>query len=196
MKKQWRNRSWQVVVPALLVVNILLVWQNLVLRSRLVSGSPSHSVSPADFPERDILLPRIHVMALDGSGPQDLDFKGERTLILYFSPKCAICKKQFPLWKELAGKLPHSVKLLLMTPDLFSREEVSEFCASFGLESQRIVLLAEETTAELKLSVTPISMAVNSEGRVDKVWVGGWRSDTIQEVADYYGIGFEIPSPF
>lgn len=196
MKKQWSNRFWQVVVPALLIVNILLVWQNLTLRNRLEAGLSNPTAMSIAHPEAGVPLPPISALSLDKEIRLELEFKGEQSLLLYFSPQCSICAKQFPLWKELAEKLPPSVNVLLMAPDRFSEKEIRDFCASFGFQSQEVFLLPEESRAGLNLSGTPISMAVSSQGRVEKAWVGGWAPDTVQEVADFFGLELETPSPF
>lgn len=184
MSSRWGNRLWFAIVPLLLLVNCLLILQNLTLRNRLAGSEPSRDYLR---PRQGELLPAVTAFGLYETKEHRFDFEGGgESLLLYFSPRCPVCTRQFVIWKRLYETMPISIKVYLFVSDIFPRDEIKQYLERMGVASREVFILPKESRVGLKLGATPITVAVKSTGEAERVWVGGWLPETVQEVADYF----------
>jgi hypothetical protein len=70
------------------------------------------------------------------------------------------------------------------------KTKIAEYLHSVGCESMRVALLPNEILRNFKLSMTPTTLVIASEGRVEKVWAGKWNSDIAAEARSTFGFSF------
>lgn len=82
------------LIIGLISVNILLIRQNLLMRTQLSRGQPQKLAigdNVQSFSAKDLSGKTVSIDFSDNS---------RKRFLLYFTPTCPYCKQQFPEWKE------------------------------------------------------------------------------------------------
>jgi hypothetical protein len=171
----------------LAVVNVLLIRQNLQMRGRLDQLKPK-TLQPGDQ------VPSFSAQGLHGE-MINVDYAGEtRRVLLYFSATCPYCQEQFPYWRELLQRVNgNHFQVLGLVSESEDKTKLDEFLHSIGCESLHVAFVPNDLLRSYKLSMTPTTLVVLKEGKVEKAWAGRWNSEALAAASSTFGFSFSQP---
>lgn len=173
-----------IITLALLAVNGLLIFQNLKLKAQLDELSPKEIKAGnrlAPFIAKDLNGNRFAVNYNDGNA---------KRVLLYFHPTCGFCKKQMPYWRELVSKAdPAKYKIDLITTET-DTDSIKKYLDTYNINSWETFSIKKEDADKAELSGTPITVVLDDNGKVEKVWIGMWRDKEIADAGNYFSIDF------
>jgi thiol-disulfide isomerase/thioredoxin len=175
-----RGRDLALIAPPLLL-GVLLAASNLrlVRENRRLSDTAQYYASLRHTPA-GIKLPDLFGKGLDG---QDLTISykdGNReTLLFVFSPTCPHCKRNWPVWLDLArgpeGKRVVFVNVGGQLPPKFSQ--------SYSFDAAAVIAeTSPDSILQYSLFEFPITMLVSADGHSEKVWVGELDSTEVTDI--------------
>lgn len=169
-----------VIIPTLVMTNLLLLRQNVQLRGRFSE----------DYSQLDMLQPGDQAVpfraALLEGGQIQVDFSSgnQRWVFLYFSPRCKYSYEQFPYWRSLIEHGEASnLKVVGLVSEHEDAQQVKRFLRSIGAAQLTVARIPDRVHRQYKLLVTPLTLTLDSQGKVEKSWIGKWGFSTIKEVA-------------
>lgn len=173
--------SW-VIMAALAVVNILLIQQNLALRAEINKSRPD-SLQPGD------LVPSFSAIDLKGNAVNiNYSSKEATRVLLFFTPTCPYCQEQFPYWRKLLEQANRNqFQLLGMVAETENRSKVEEYLRAVGCEGLRVAFVPKDVFASYKLSVTPTTLVISNQGKVDQIWIGKWDTSIVPAASSFFG---------
>lgn len=179
-----RPRWTTLALVALLASNLALLALNHRLRRGLAAAAKPH------LEAGDVVPP---LRALDASGkPAHVGFGGDgrRTLVLVFSPTCGWCDLNMPSWSALLdGAGPRGVRTFAVAT---RQERSAEYAARHRLARAGVLVEAEPRDAfAWRLVVTPQTILIGPDGRVERNWVGALRDEDLREIER--ALGIELP---
>jgi hypothetical protein len=165
----------------LLGLNIWLLHQN----NRMHAAMARHY--GLQVPRSGVYVPPIHGTGLDGQATTvTFGQDPRRSLLFVFSPTCHYCDLNWMLWKKIAGDArAGSVRLVYinlassLSVDYAARHEIGG----------RLVLarLDPATERALGLHLTPQTILLSSEGKVEAVWSGLLDRDKVTAILKAVG---------
>lgn len=165
---------WMFIV-ILIVLNVLLLQQNLQMRSQLDKYQPQKlkiGEIVENFTAKDLNGETVNVSFSDNS---------KKRFLLYFTSTCPYCKKQFPEWKELISQAKDkNTEVLGIVSENENKESLEKYLNSFdcGMKSEtplQVLFVSNETLRDYKLNLTPTTVLLTEDGKVEQNWVGKWR---------------------
>ena len=174
------------LILALLIFNILLLMQNLSLRRQLNSAGRIDASANALNPGE--LVKPITGTDLNGQLYQvQYSNDGRKQLLMFFSPSCPYCVAQGPIWRDLLNRIDSNrINVVGIVGDREDKLEVAKHANVLGYFKTRIALpiliVSNETLAKYKLTATPTTLLIDSNGRVEHAWVGKWDETKTAEV--------------
>ena len=174
------------LILALLIFNILLLMQNLSLRRQLNSAGRIDASANALNPGE--LVKPITGTDLNGQLYQvQYSNDGRKQLLMFFSPSCPYCVAQGPIWRDLLNRIDSNrINVVGIVGDREDKLEVAKHANVLGYFKTRIALpivtVSNETLANYKLTATPTTLLIDSNGRVEHAWVGKWDETKTAEV--------------
>ena len=111
----------------------------------------------------------------------------QRRVYYWFSPICSFCKKNQQSAAQLAHKLPRGEFVGIST----TSSELAAYIKAEQIEFPILALPAEDSVLT-KMGATPTTFVVNSNGIVEKMWVGAYIESTRLEIRPYFGVS--LPS--
>ena len=111
----------------------------------------------------------------------DFSDKSKKRVFLYFTPTCVYCKQQFPEWKDLLFQAKDkNVQVLGIVNEDENKETIEKYLNSFncGTNSEnplQVLFVPEETLQKNKLKLTPTTILLSANGRVEQYWLGKWK---------------------
>lgn len=182
--------SWVtgLLILGLILVNLLLVKQNFAMRRLLTARADAVNPAAKSLKEGEV------VTAIAGSDlngrPSELNYgkDARKHLVLYFSPGCAYCVQQAPLWRNVLNKVDTSrVEVLGLVSDKLDKKTVFTHAEELGYFKTRtplpVLFVTNESLVRYKLVATPTTLLLSSTGNVEHVWVGKWDEIKTNEVA-------------
>jgi peroxiredoxin len=174
------------LILALGILNILLLMQNLSLR-RQVNSAGRIDASANALNAGEFVKP-ITGTDLNGQ-PYQLQYAndGRKQLLMFFSPSCPYCVAQGPIWRDVLNRIDSSrFKVVGIVGDREDKLEVTNHANVLGYFKTRVVLpivtVSNEALANYKLTATPTTLLIDSNGRVEHAWVGKWDETKTAEV--------------
>jgi peroxiredoxin len=112
---------------------------------------------------------------------------GRKQLLMFFSPSCPYCVAQGPIWRDVLNRIDSSrFKVVGIVGDREDKLEVTNHANVLGYFKTRVVLpivtVSNEALANYKLTATPTTLLIDSNGRVEHAWVGKWDETKTAEV--------------
>jgi peroxiredoxin len=181
-----------VMVAALAVGNALLIRQNLQMRQALARYEP------------DVLKPGDKVPAFSAAelGGEKLEVNytgaGPKRVLLFFTPTCPFCRKQFPHWREILKQARQDrLEVIGVVDEKEDKAKLEEYlrtmdCAQGSPTPLRVALVSKDVRARYKLTATPVTVLVGNDGTVEKYWGGAWSEGETSEATSILGLG--VPS--
>jgi thiol-disulfide isomerase/thioredoxin len=180
MKMKW-NIAIGTCCILLLVANIALIRQNQQLKSQLSVPAPTFEAPPGTQ------VPDLKGFDLAGKSLEVAYGKDPRkVLVLVFSPTCPFCDENWPKWQQIVPALdrdavrPVAVDVTATTNQIFvSQHQLA------GMP----VFVKVDPTAVLgyRFHLTPQTILVDREGKVEKVWTGVLNDAAVSELKQRLG---------
>lgn len=162
--------------------NLLLLNQNLRMRRSIEAAQPAR-LAVGDR------VPQFTAAGLDG-GQIDIAYTGQGRdrLLFFYTPSCPYSRQQFPGWLDLADRADKSqIEVLGLVADAEDKAKLREYLHEVGLGRPSGVpfttaLVPKEVRSTYKLSETPLTLLIASDGTVKKVWAGRWDNKALAAV--------------
>jgi peroxiredoxin len=170
------------LVATLILSNVLLLIQNLKLRSQLESRSPTA------VKEGEKVGP---VFAKDLSGnivSIKYDGTGQKRVLLFFSTTCPYCHKQFPYWKKILSEVDQSqYKVTALTTES-DADAIRKYIHAMDCDQLEVLSIPPDAAQRYKFIMTPITLVINQNGVVERAWTGMWKDNSLASASKYFAL--------
>jgi hypothetical protein len=161
---------------ALLFVNVLLVQQNKKLK--VLAGRPDRALE---------IKPRTAVPTLEGldsdGASHRIDYGQDprKTVLLVLSPRCQACEENMPNWEAIINGLDRrSFRLVAVS---LQSEGFKEYAGRHGISQVPVLTKIDpKYRVAYNLALTPQTLLIDADGKVEKVWTGVLRGEDKQDV--------------
>jgi peroxiredoxin len=167
----------------LLAANIALLRQNRQLKSQLSLPPPALEAAPGTQ------VPDLRGFDPTGKPVEVLYEKDPRkVLVLVFSPTCPFCDQNWPRWQQLIASLDRS-SVRPVAVDVTSTAS-NDFVAQHQLTQLPVILKVEpRATVNYHFQLTPQTILVDQNGKVEKVWTGVLNDSSLTDLKQRLGNG-------
>ena len=166
----YRISKTTVLLVVLLVGALLVLNASLIIQNRKLRGGETNLRSSVLKPGSTV--PALAGMDLDGKD-FTLDYgKDPRKAVMFiFSPRCGICTKNMPNWKAISQDLDrNSYRIVAVS---IVAEGVKKYINQQKLTNVPVIAEVDpKSRVSYEMNVTPITLLIDSKGKVEKVWVG------------------------
>ncbi len=175
--------KWTVALSAccvvLLAANIALIHQNSQLKARLELPPPQMEAS------QGAQMPDLRGTDVEGKPVEVLYGKDSRkVLVLVFSPTCPFCDQNWPKWQQVISSLDRSAVRPVLV-DVTSTTTAG-FVSQHQLASLPVILKADpRATLDYRLHLTPQTILVDPNGKVEKVWTGVLNDSSVADLKQH-----------
>lgn len=165
------NVAMTVLFVGMVVVTGLLIKQNRDLKSQLASlQRSSHTADVPRLETGDVVEP-FTLLSLGGKATRlEYSEPDSETLLLFFSPDCPACNKNFANWQRIEQSEGAANRRVVFISTA-AKEKTREYVASKELRGE-VVIGNRELLARYKVSRIPTTIQVGAEGVVLGIWVG------------------------
>jgi len=170
------------LIGAIIICNVVLILRNFKLRETLMQA-----LRPK-YLEVGTSVPAFHGDGIDG-GELTLEYgiDPRKTILLVFSPKCEWCSKNLPNWQAIIGGV--SPKLYRIIGISTSVVGLPEYIKDSVLNRISIIARAQEQDIRAyRLNGTPLTIAIDNRGKVEKVWPGPFQNESLADAEKYFSI--------
>lgn len=149
----------------LLGADVAFFIQNRTLKKEIASP-------PALLPRVGARIERLEGLSLDGSKVEvPFSGRGEATLLFVFSTECGICNLNWPNWQAIARSVRNEPYRVVYA-DIQSRVG-PDYLVRYGIEDATVLAEVDAgSQVALNLRVTPLTILLNGNGVVMRVWAG------------------------
>lgn len=167
---------------ALVIINTILVNQNRELRSYLNELQQSLELNPG------AIVSALHGVDINGDSI-DINYGADprKTVLLVFSPDCDYCTKNIPAWEKILSNVDKSsfrVIAISLEP-----EGTKEYVTKHRLISVPVIAkLYAKGVNTYKMGLTPETILIGPDGKVEKVWKGLLDEESRKEIEQSLGI--------
>jgi peroxiredoxin len=132
-------------------------------------------------------MPDLRGTDLEGKPVEVLYGKDSRkVLVLVFSPTCPFCDQNWPKWQQVISSLDRSAIRPVLV-DVTSTTTAS-FVSQHQLASLPVILKADpRDTLDYRLHLTPQTILVDPNGKVEKVWTGVLNDSSLADLKQRMG---------
>ncbi len=156
------------VALGLLITNILLILQNYDLRASL-------SRSKQFVTEIGYKFSTVPAVNLNGDEASlNFDSDGKRTAVFVFNTNCEYCIQQYPGWKDLINSLDRRQWNVIGVTSETDSSIIAKHLKENDLAELDVRIVSSKAIADARLGFTPMTILVDSQGLVGKVWAGLW----------------------
>jgi len=160
----------------LVLVNVLLVQQNKKLKVLAKRPDRALEVKPGTA------LPPLE--GFDGNGDRhsiDYGQDSRKTVLLLLSPQCRACEENMPNWKAIINGVDRrSFRLAAVS---LQSEGIKEFASRNGINQVPVLTKIDpKYRVTYNLALTPQTILIAADGKVEKVWTGVLREEDKQNV--------------
>lgn len=130
-------------------------------------------------------LPPLTAQDLSGQSVTIRFDESERPTLLYvFTPACGWCKKNEDNIRSLASQTSEKLRLIGVS---LSQDGLAEYVAQ-NFPPVKVIKPDAKTITAYKLSGTPTTILVSSQGVVLRVWKGAYNESIRQELEEYFHV--------
>jgi peroxiredoxin len=168
------------LVSALLVLNASLIIQNRSLRASV--GTRPSVLHPGN------IVPSLSGTDLDGKD-FTLSYSNDprKVVLLVFSPRCGFCTRNMPNWKALLQSLDRK-SYRIVAVSIIS-DGVKEYVSQQKLTDIPIIAEVDpKSRVSYEMNVTPQTILIDSDGKVEKLWVGLLSPDERSEIEQSFSL--------
>ena len=172
--------SFFILVAALAIANGFFIKQNRDLKAAISKRQP-------EYLEIGQAVPPLVAHKLSGETTTINYSDSPRTVLFVFSADCRACEQTAPYWREIERAFDSS-KARTFALSLGDAEKSRHFLDFHGLTSELLSNIDTRTRQAYRLSMTPLTIVVNSEGRIERMWAGTLSENQIKDVESYFHI--------
>ena len=172
--------KWNVVTIAccvlLLAINFSLLRQNRRLKAQLSAPPPALEAQAGKQ------VPDLEGYDVAGR-PLSVRYGADsrKVLVLVFSPTCKFCAQNWPHWKELVDGLDQGA-VRPVAVDVTSTASPA-FLSEHHLDRIPVFLqLPPQSIVSYRMQITPQTILVDGNGKVEKVWSGVLTDSSLGEI--------------
>lgn len=160
----------------LVVVGIILLTSNIFLMLKNIQLKKKVDESKLFITEEGYHFANLKFHELDGH-EEIVNFSDKRlkTLLLVFSPSCNYCVQQYPSWKELAGNIDYNHWRILAVTSEDNYDKIRTHIEAHKLSNIKVGSMSKEDMRQARMLFTPMTLIVDTNGDVKKVWPGLWK---------------------
>ncbi len=153
---------------ALIVSNVLLVVENRRVKNSLAQSKKF--VTDVGY-----RFSGLTARTLDGK-EESLFFShdGKQTFLFVFRPSCGYCLQQYPYWQSLIKSVDHEKWRIVAITSEMDTDVIRKHLEDNGLGGLDARTMPADEMAAARLGYTPMTLHVNSDGFVIRVWPGLW----------------------
>ena len=160
----------------LLLVNVLLVQQNKKLKVLASRPDRALEIKPG--------TPLPPLEGFDSHGNRhnvDYGQDSRKTVLLILSPRCYACEENMPNWQAIMNGLDQrSFRLAAVS---LQPEGVNEYVNRHGINQFPVLAKIDpKYKVAYNLALTPQTILIDADGKVEKVWSGLLRGEDKQDV--------------
>jgi peroxiredoxin len=166
----------------LLILNLSLIIQNRNLRSLATDEKRSILLKEGS------IVPALSGVDLDGN-KISLNYQDDprKAVMLVFSPRCGYCTDNMPNWQSIAQNLDRKLYRILAVS--ITADGVKEYITQHSLPNVPVIADVEpKSRVSYEMNVTPQTILINSQGKVEKIWTGVLQPGERTEVEQSLGI--------
>lgn len=168
------------LIAGLCVVNGLLLRQNRSLKAAL-DGQQPEFLTPGQQ------VPGFTANTLSGQR-QVVNFADHpKTVFLVFASQCPVCERTLPYWKAIKDACDR-LDYQIYGVGLDNRTDTKDLLTLNGLNVEVFGAPSAEFKKVYKLNLTPITIVVNNQHKVEKIWAGAFNENSKAEMETYFGI--------
>lgn len=162
------------------MANLLLIKQNRELKAAIAGNQP------------EFLKPGDHVRSfaantLSGKRQMVTYAASPKTVLLVFRPECPACERALPYWKGIKTVCDQN-GYQIFGVSLDSSANTSDFLKARGLNLEVFAGVDPQFRNSYKLNLTPLTIVIGNDGKVERVWPGAFNENSKTEVETYFGI--------
>jgi peroxiredoxin len=110
-----------------------------------------------------------------------------KVVLLVFSPRCGACTKNMPNWKAMLQSLDQNSYRIVAVSTV--SDGVKEYVGQQKLTDIPIISEVDpKSRVSYEMNVTPQTILINSDGVVEKLWIGVLSPDERNEVEQSLGL--------
>lgn len=168
-----------VLIVGLLVVNGLLLKQNLSLKAAIASQQP-------EFLAPGQQVPSFTANVLSGQR-HAVNFADHRkTVFMVFASQCPACERSLPYWKAIKDACDrHQYQVYGVSLD---NPNPKDLLTANGFNIEVFGNPSAEFRKLYKLNLTPLTIVIDNQGKVEKIWAGAFNENAKAEMENYFGI--------
>jgi peroxiredoxin len=132
-------------------------------------------------------MPDLHGFDVTGK-PVELRYGEDprKVLVLVYSPTCPFCDQNWPKWQQLISSLDHSA-VRPIGVDVTSTTDAG-FILQHQLSQLPVFLKVDpQATVNYRFQLTPQTILVGHDGKVEKVWTGVLNDSSLGELKQRLG---------
>lgn len=173
---------WLLLIVGLCIVNGLLIKQNRDLKAVIARvGKQSELLEPGEA------VKPFAANTLSGERQVVNYADRAKTVLLAFSPQCAACESSIPYWRAIKAACARN-QYQIWGISLADGPKTSAFLMSKGLSLEAFVDIEAETREAYKLWLTPLTIVIDNNGKVERIWPGAFSRESKRDVESYFGI--------
>lgn len=182
-KSFWFIGVFTILFLGILISNFFLIQQNRDLKAAL-------SKNQSDYLKPGQQLPAF--VGFNHFGEQaTIDYaNSDKTILLVFAHGCVACERTVPYWREIE-KACRRNQYRIFALTLGDESKSNSFLASNELNLELFSRISSEIKQAYKLSLTPLTIVVDSNSKVEKIWVGAFNEETKSDLESYFGFSRE-----
>jgi peroxiredoxin len=166
----------------LVIINTILIYQNRELRLYLNLLQQSLELNPG------AMVSTLRGVDINGNNI-DINYSQDprKTLLLIFSPDCDYCTQNMPIWKNILSNIDkNSFRVIAIS---LEPEGTKEYIIRHHLDSVPVITKLYLKGADTyKMGLTPETILIDSNGKVEKVWKGLIDGESRKEIEQSLGI--------
>ncbi len=130
-------------------------------------------------------VPDLRGVDLEGKPVEVLYGKDSRkVLVLVFSPTCPFCDQNWPKWQQVISSLDRSAVRPVLV-DVTSTTTAG-FVSQHQLSGLPVILKADpRATVDYRMHLTPQTILVDPNGKVEKVWTGVLNDSSLADLKQH-----------
>ncbi|HXD32512.1 MAG TPA: TlpA disulfide reductase family protein [Pyrinomonadaceae bacterium] len=168
------------LIVGLCVANGLLVRQNRSLKAAIAHQQP-------EFLMPGQQVPSFTANTLSGQR-QVVNFADHpKTVFLVFASQCPVCERTLPYWKAIKEACDRQ-QYQVYGVGLDGRADTRDLLTANGLNIEVFGNPSAEFKKLYKLNLTPLTIVIDNQRKVEKVWAGAFNENTKAEMETYFGI--------
>ncbi len=182
-KTNWTQLLSFLIIIFLGIEDVLLIFQNRELKAAL-KGMTTEPVEPLKHGER---IESVKLQTLDGNSVElNYNNSDKKYLLFVLSTSCPHCEKTLPVWQSIASKKMDNCNIIGIV--MQNLDETKKYVTTRNVNF--VTVSAEADTSfsrKYKIGGVPETILINSDGTVEKSWVGELSGEQEKEIETLLG---------